>query len=1307
MRVMTPNLPVALLLGTATALSAAEPALNMIGRQSQNEGLSVVPAMKPVRIDGDLAEWDWSGRMWSFADSGIRDRYSAETAAMWDKDHLYVAVKWRDPTPLFNTVDPLFKPNEGWKGDSLQLRIQTDQPTHLTAWCFSPQNRPAIHLTHSPDGSGGSVAEAGLGLVMAFKRDADGAGYVQELAIPGSVLYAKPPAAAAGNTLRIGCEFLWGDPTGNTWPAHRYADNLQRGETSREFFWTNVKAWGDVTLVAKGGIAPRRYVSAEGRLQGTLPLRLTVPLTAKRVTLAIDAADGRRVRNLAGDFDVNDYAVAEQDGKRTVEVAWDCLDDRGVLVPPGTYTVRGLSHAGLGARYETTFYNPGTPAWGVVDGSGAWGADHCPPSVVAAGGDTVAVGWHFAEGGHGLIGIGPDGRKRWGDKHGVDAVAVDKDFVYAIGNSWYSHGMLIRFAASDGAYRPFTADGKERPFELPLADIFSDGSGALGADPAKQVQAEGGSSATPGACTAMAVHGGNLVLALPDGRLAVLDSTNARLRRMIPAADAKALAVAADGTLWAILGASVNRVDLGSGAITPVALPGLGRPVALVIESDGTLAVADAGADMQVKRFAADGRAIGAIGQRGGRPRHGAWQPAGMRDLAALAVDAAGRLWTVESGNDPRRVTAWNRDGSLHRDYIGNTGYSGTSAYLDERDAGFAYVGSVEMAIDRTAQTSTVSRILWVPDEAKNEWFPLWTHTGHWFSNPTFSYSSASGKEHRYLFFNDAYNAVYMQRGDHWQPVAALFHASDLPSALRGRVLSGIADADGVYWNDSNGDGALARGECTIVPGGITLGRSMTDWGKRLGPALEIWANGLACHRPLHFTAEGAPVYGPTGSTPLPLAESGDLVPAGDGLLLCLSFKDYPQATTGYLGVDAKTGAIRWSYPNPFPSVHGSHRATMPRPGLMIGALKICGIAAVGGDAGQVSLIRGNLGQDYFFTRDGLYIGALFQDGRLPGDALPAHEAELVGRPMEGFSEGGEPFNGWFGRQSDGVVRLTTGMAGQAGMILDILGLETVRRTAPGTVTIDAAMLARATADNAARVAKATAAADYRLVSLKAVPTIDGKADEWKDVPRMRIAREGSPEGGNAAVAVAGDRLCALFEVTDASPWKNGGKDPTQLFKSGDAVDLQFATDPSTQAGSEPGAGDVRLCIAQSGGRPVVVLMRPIDPGAPESARVVYRSPVGPKRFDRVEILTGAAVAVTTTPDSYIVELAVPLSALGLKPGGTIRGDAGIIASDAAGMINTARTYWSNQETNLVNDLPQEAWFAPRAWGTWTFAGTP
>jgi len=70
-----------------------------------------------------------------------------------------------------------------------------------------------------------------------------------------------------------------------------------------------------------------------------------------------------------------------------------------------------------------------------------------------------------------------------------------------------------------------------------------------------------------------------------------------------------------------------------------------------------------------------------------------------------------------------------------------------------------------------------------------------------------------------------------------------------------------------------------------------------------------------------------------------------------------------------------------------------------------------------------------------------------------------------------------------------------------------------------------------------------------------------------------------------------------------------------------------------------------------------------------------------------------------------MVEAAVPRASLGLRPEKdmVLLADLGFISSDPNGSINVVRTYWSNKDTNLVNDLPQEAWFRPAKLGTLIF----
>jgi len=116
--------------------------------------------------------------------------------------------------------------------------------------------------------------------------------------------------------------------------------------------------------------------------------------------------------------------------------------------------------------------------------------------------------------------------------------------------------------------------------------------------------------------------------------------------------------------------------------------------------------------------------------------------------------------------------------------------------------------------------------------------------------------------------------------------------------------------------------------------------------------------------------------------------------------------------------------------------------------------------------------------------------------------------------------------------------------------------------------------------------------------------------------------------------------------------------------------------------------------------------MRPVDPTAPKDRQVVYHSPVGDKTFDLVEVLPNAQVTVDVQAGRYHLEAVVPFEALGMAhpgAGQTIRGDVGIIFSDAQGRVNAARTYWSNPNSNLVSDLPLEAWLYPATWGELIF----
>ncbi len=1330
--------------------SLAGEAQNMIGRQAHNIGLHAVPAPATgITIDGNLDDWDLSGQIWSFADIDVRDRFSTRTAAMWDAEYLYVSVVWRDPTPMYSTVNPFTDPNEGWKSDSVQMRVLTDKPSWFTTWHYTPESRSVMHIHYWSSETrhqGGTsrlfigepnAVDLGEEIQMAYRKADDGQGFVQEMRIPWTILYHEaPPAIEAGRSLRIGFEYLWGDPTGGTWPVHRYADNLQPDATSREFFWTARGAWGNVTLEAEGDRVPRRYILADALLGGPIPLAVEVPASATRFTLVIEDAAGKRVRNLAADLSPLDYSVAVEGDLRTLEVPWDGLDDHGRFVAEGSYRVRGLTHEGLGADFEMTFYNPGTPPWDTVDGSGAWGADHGAPRHVAAAGDWMIVAWTFAEGGSGIIGIDPEGRKRWGEKRGARALAADDEHLYAIAQGWHTSGTLIRMAVKDGSYRPFVLAGQERPFELPLADAIAletlnrpDTRTAY-----EQAQAATrGEALEVGDVSAMASDGQTLALALANGHLALLDAGSAQLRRLFTTPAIKDLAFGGDGALYALLDdANVVRFDTTTGEQTRLPIEGLGKPTAMAFDQDGNLVIVDMGEANQARAFSPDGRAMYTVGRAGGRPIRGAFDPQAMMRVSSVAVDAKGHVWTTEYWHYPRRVSVWHREtGELVRDYIGNTGYAATGTFMHDQNPNLAYVGPVEMEVDRDTRTWRVSRILWVPGEGEH--FPVTdSHT-----QPHRFRSQASGQMREYMF-DPPYRTHHpwvlfmeMDSGD-WQPVFAM----GLVGSLTGKIDSpaqGFANTlaedagdfsdldahDGFLWNDLDNDGRVQRNELEIVrneqrPADALRGNgplpTRCGWGPRMNPLnldfYSIGRQGLVHISPSGFRDNGAPMYEHRGFKPLghgALGGQQDLVPAPQAnMLLDFATLHSSGGVESARAIDLATGDIRWTYPNPYPGVHASHRATMPAPGLLIGPLKITGVAQVNDEIGEVFGVRGNLAQEFFFTADGLYIGAMFRDTRLPSEPRPAVESQLVGYPMETLSQGGEPFSGWMGAQDDGNIRMTTSMMRQAGTILRLRGFESIRRFESPPVAMDADRLIAAERFAASRAAAASQERVYGIARRAAAPVVDGQLADWEGVEALAIVSPASGYTGKAWMAYDDEHLYLAYEINDPNPWRNRGRDVRRLFKTGDAVDVHLGTNPAADSERRnPVAGDLRLLIAPFENQPVAVLMRPIDADAAREHAHVYQSPVGSRRFDRVERRDEIRTAVVVAGNVYRVEAAIPLATLGLKPevGATFGGDVGFVTSNAEGTENTARTYWANPYTNLVNDEPQEAWLYPNAWG--------
>jgi len=201
-------------------------------------------------------------------------------------------------------------------------------------------------------------------------------------------------------------------------------------------------------------------------------------------------------------------------------------------------------------------------------------------------------------------------------------------------------------------------------------------------------------------------------------------------------------------------------------------------------------------------------------------------------------------------------------------------------------------------------------------------------------------------------------------------------------------------------------------------------------------------------------------------------------------------------------------------------------------------------------------------------------------------------------------------------------------------------------------------------------------------------PLIDGSVD-------FKVGEQGNPANWfRASLAHNGRDLAVMFQVSDASPWKNGQGQFTHAFIGGDCVDLQLDV---------PGRGPIRILAANVGGKNTVIYWQSkADQKENPMTYMVGNNAANATVFDVVKRLDSAKVLVDTGINTYTVLLTIPLKDIGLDKvvGGKITGMVGVIYSDPSGTNRASRLYWHNKKTGLVSDVPSEARLDSKLWGT-------
>ncbi|ACD82604.1 sugar-binding protein [Candidatus Methylacidiphilum infernorum] len=1335
----------------------------LFSQQTANTNLLALHCPRKVIIDGNLEEWNYSGAILSCYDlSTLKDTHSVQSMAMYDENYLYLAFRFKDKTPLENQVDPVFDPQGGWKGDAVQVRLKTpSQILHFTTWYYTPKSLPwiSIHVgLWNPSTPPYEDIQDGkkLGVKIAFKKDPSGEAYTEEVAIPWSFLQKQKPYLH--EKLRCGLEFFWGRKNGKDWPEHRFADLINPGNPKREFFWDNPEAWGKLELVDSLPAAQKNppffsqppSPSLPFSTQGQYAIHYTLE-EDQHISLVIEDGSGKRIRNLIAD-------VPRKKGKNTD--FWDGKDDQGNEVPPGTYSVRGLCHRPFHLSYQFAFGNPGNPQWLTPDGKGGWLSNHENPFALTVDDRFVYVAAATAEGACALMALDLEGKKQWGiGRINGGMLARLGPYLYMVEEGCLSsYGVppgevrLYRFNAQEGSPVLFSGNS---PYKL--IGRFNAQVPPPPRDRLEKAYEEGSLDASWAQREVMgfasSLHFLYCSLYYED-KILVVDEEG-RFVREIPVKKPTGLAVNKKGELFILGDKKIYKEDNKQGLI-PVVESGLSAPVGLALDEEGNLYVSEWGKAMQVKVFSREGKFLGSIGKEGGRNASGRYDPEKMFLPWGIGCDPFGRLWVAEWDDAPRRISIWNKEGKLVKEFCGSTYYGSEGCMIDPTNPNFGILMGNGIELDWKKGLWRVNSVLHRELKSNALFGPLArgvsgeqmsqrimiSHSKKWLISGTQNYAciseltpsytakpkAAMGTVRYFLFGNSrlpqlieknlflegsalewakkSFPSLFL--GDGWSHTqignyygrGQIWNLFQFESSQKGYQLN-----NSFLWIDRNGDGLVQEEEIVLFPESFEEPLFSGAWWMPIVDR-DLGLYWLALNQKGDLSCWAFPCYGfnEVGSPLYFLNKrkkifSCSIKRSGDPPQGWCDSKGNILVIADPLLFFSSEGKLLWQYPDPWPGVHGSHYAAQSSPGRLIGPLYVLGSAEGENGIGEIFCLAGNLGERYLFTTDGLFVGSLFKDCRSAPDVLP--QVPYRGMLLDNTTAGGESFGGeFFKNPEDGGYYLigSVGDGRECAIVAKVEGLESVKKMVLSPIRVGR---------GEDRSANDQSKGNQKPLSLNIYPL---KEPAWGN-PSSGLFDWGNPNSiasfsfdqdhhAQASWTFDKDYLYIGWkEVADDSPLLNKGLDPTKLFKTGDALIFEIRSGEEAGNTEEVVQGDIRLLFSVFHEKFIAVLYRYKEEGTKNP--VGFSSPIGTTYVDQVIPINDVKIVVERHPRSYSLYASIPLKALNFypKPGKTYRGDFGVIYSDKNGLNDILRMFWSNKETGMVSDLSIEASIKPSAWG--------
>jgi hypothetical protein len=202
------------------------------------DSVRVAPLTAPVRIDGDLSEWNRAGAFRSTCVPPYERTHYVEGLMMYDPRNLYLAAHVGDPEPMRNTA----LGEVDFAGGSVIVRVSTDRalgwplqgtvtnarstdktkpprPESMSDRVISiimshdaKSNQPRIRLQYGFDYHANDTDP--IGWEGAFRKDSDGKGYTLEYRIPWLLLHCADDPPRAGDLMAALWMVHWSDAEG-------------------------------------------------------------------------------------------------------------------------------------------------------------------------------------------------------------------------------------------------------------------------------------------------------------------------------------------------------------------------------------------------------------------------------------------------------------------------------------------------------------------------------------------------------------------------------------------------------------------------------------------------------------------------------------------------------------------------------------------------------------------------------------------------------------------------------------------------------------------------------------------------------------------------------------------------------------------------------------------------------------------------------------------------------------------------------------------------------------------------------------